>query len=94
MSYLDVAECGVLAVRQGLDHHERLKETALLDLVQHLLDVAFALFLRGKVGESLHPQTGVLKAGRREGGGGREGGTDFGKQEYHRKEHLKRSRMV
>ena len=43
LANLDVTECCVLALSQGLDHHEGGHEVVLLDVLQHLRDLPFAL---------------------------------------------------
>ncbi len=60
ITHLDVIEGGVLTVGQRLYNHEGGHEVVGLDMMQHLSYEVLTLLHRGKVGESLHPQVGVL----------------------------------
>ena len=68
--HLDVREGGKLAVCQALDHHQRRHQLVLVNVLQNLRDLTFALSAGGEEGESLHPQIWVLSAA----GGGRSKG--------------------
>ncbi len=59
-THLDIIEGGVLTVGQSLYDHERGHEMVGLNVMQHLGYEVLTLLHRGKVGESLHPQVGVL----------------------------------
>lgn len=77
---LDITEGCKLALSQSLDHHQGRHQLLLVNVLQDLSNVTFALLTRREVRKSLNPQIGILTSEREdigEGGGrrvGEEGG--------------------